>query len=62
MPLYHLPPSPVPPSLVGLPDLPVGSREPADSSFHPEPPPAAAPDSRGLRALERRWAQSVARP
>lgn len=60
MPLYHLPPSPVPPSLVGLPDLPAGSREPADSPSPPAPPPAAAPDTRGLRALERRWAQSVA--
>jgi len=60
MPLYHLPPAPIPPVPVGLPPP-----APAPSSASGGPPPdgTAAPASRptaASQALERRWAQSVA--
>ncbi|MDH0867100.1 hypothetical protein [Mitsuaria sp. GD03876] len=53
MPLYHLPPSPVSPSLATLPPAPAGASPSDEDTAAPTPPP-------GLQALERRWARSVA--
>lgn len=67
MPLYHLPPSPIPPSPVGMPATPAGREPSAENSEIAEiagiaaaPPPAPPPDAPGAQALERRWARSIA--
>ncbi|WP_423598429.1 hypothetical protein [Roseateles sp. MS654] len=60
MPLYHLPPSPVSPSLAGLPPSVAGSPRPAQGAEPGTPPATASPEASGLPALERRWARSVA--
>nr|WP_297529698.1 hypothetical protein [uncultured Roseateles sp.] len=73
MPLYHLPPSPIPPSPVGMPATPAGLDLSADNRENPEnpenpdvagiaeaPPAAPTPDAPAVQALERRWARSIA--
>ena len=42
MPLYHLPPSPIPPSPVGMPATPAGLDLSADNRENPENPENSA--------------------
>lgn len=60
MPLYHLPPTPVPPAPVGSPTPPSGASTPADDLPSSASASPESPGFPGIRALERRWARSVA--